>query len=43
MRQYYTMLFITSMFEMLSDGTKAKEVEDKVQTLDMIEILEKSL
>ncbi|MEE3952374.1 (Fe-S)-binding protein [Peribacillus frigoritolerans] len=28
---------------MLSDGTKAKEMEDKVQTLDMIEILEKSL
>ncbi|MBN6187112.1 (Fe-S)-binding protein [Aneurinibacillus sp. BA2021] len=28
---------------MLSDGTKAKEVEDKVQTLDMVEILEKSL
>ncbi|MCU6599000.1 heterodisulfide reductase-related iron-sulfur binding cluster [Peribacillus frigoritolerans] len=28
---------------MLSDGTKAKEVEDKVKTLDMVEILEKSL
>ncbi|MFE4708689.1 (Fe-S)-binding protein [Peribacillus simplex] len=28
---------------MLSDGTKAKEVEDEVQTLDMVEILEKSL
>lgn len=28
---------------MLSDGTKAKEVEDTVQTLDVVEILEKSL
>ncbi|MDY7224306.1 (Fe-S)-binding protein [Halalkalibacterium halodurans] len=28
---------------MLSDGTKAKEVEDDVQTLDIVEILEKSL
>ncbi|MFC7371574.1 (Fe-S)-binding protein [Fictibacillus iocasae] len=28
---------------MLSDGTKAKEVEDRVQTLDVVEILEKSL
>ncbi|MCM3718437.1 4Fe-4S dicluster domain-containing protein [Fictibacillus phosphorivorans] len=28
---------------MLSDGTKAKEVEDQVQTLDVVEILEKSL
>jgi Fe-S oxidoreductase len=28
---------------MISDGTKAKEVEDKVQTLDLVEILEKSL
>ncbi|MDN4524752.1 (Fe-S)-binding protein [Fictibacillus fluitans] len=28
---------------MLSDGTKAKEVEDKVQTLDVVEILERSL
>jgi Fe-S oxidoreductase len=28
---------------MISDGTKAKEVEDKVQTLDVVEILEKSL
>lgn len=28
---------------MLSDGVKAKEVEEKVQTLDVIEILEKSL
>ncbi|GAE27162.1 Fe-S oxidoreductase [Halalkalibacter wakoensis JCM 9140] len=28
---------------MLSDGTKAKEVEEKVQTLDLVEILEKSL
>ncbi|KON98522.1 (Fe-S)-binding protein [Aneurinibacillus migulanus] len=28
---------------MLSDGTKAKEVEEKVQTLDMVEILERSL
>lgn len=28
---------------MLSDGTKAMEVEDKVQTLDIVEILEKSV
>ncbi|MGP4081630.1 (Fe-S)-binding protein [Pseudalkalibacillus sp. R45] len=28
---------------MLSDGTKAKEVEDNVQTLDVVEILEKSV
>ncbi|ERN51958.1 (Fe-S)-binding protein [Alkalihalophilus marmarensis] len=28
---------------MLSDGTKAKEVEEDVQTLDIVEILEKSL
>ncbi len=28
---------------MLSDGTKAKEVEDSVQTLDVVEILEKSM
>ena len=28
---------------MISDGTKAKEVEEKVQTLDVVEILEKSL
>jgi Fe-S oxidoreductase len=28
---------------MLSDGTKAKEVEDRVQTLDVVEILEKSI
>ncbi|MCP1358313.1 hypothetical protein, partial [Aneurinibacillus migulanus] len=28
---------------MLSDGTKAEEVEEKVQTLDMVEILERSL
>ena len=28
---------------MLSDGTKAKEVEDEVQTLDVVEILEKSI
>ncbi|PWA11908.1 hypothetical protein DCC39_08975 [Pueribacillus theae] len=28
---------------MLSDGTKAKEVEDSVQTLDIAEILEKSI
>ncbi|RXJ02731.1 4Fe-4S dicluster domain-containing protein [Anaerobacillus alkaliphilus] len=28
---------------MLSDGTKAKEVDEKVQTLDVVEILEKSL
>jgi Fe-S oxidoreductase len=28
---------------MLSDGTKAKEVEDQVQTLDVVEILEKSM
>ena len=28
---------------MLSDGTKAKEVEDTVQTLDVVEILERSL
>ncbi|OZM56746.1 hypothetical protein CIB95_11035 [Lottiidibacillus patelloidae] len=28
---------------MISDGTKAKEVEDKVQTLDIVEILEKSV
>ncbi|PIB57855.1 hypothetical protein, partial [Pseudomonas sp. 2995-1] len=28
---------------MLSDGTKAKEVEEDVKTLDIVEILEKSL
>lgn len=28
---------------MLSDGTKAKEMEEKVQTLDLVEILEKAL
>ena len=28
---------------MISDGTKAKEVEDRVQTLDVVEILEKSV
>jgi Fe-S oxidoreductase len=28
---------------MISDGTKAKEVEEKVQTLDVVEILEKSV
>ncbi|MBU9714903.1 (Fe-S)-binding protein [Evansella tamaricis] len=28
---------------MLSDGTKAKEVEEEVKTLDIVEILEKSL
>ena len=28
---------------MISDGTKAKEVEDSIQTLDMVEILEKSI
>ncbi|WP_078556196.1 (Fe-S)-binding protein [Bacillus alkalicellulosilyticus] len=28
---------------MLSDGTKAKEVEENVQTLDLVEILERSL
>ena len=28
---------------MISDGTKAKEVNEKVQTLDVVEILEKSL
>ncbi len=28
---------------MLSDGTKAKEVEEDVQTFDVVEILEKSL
>ncbi|MBU8906101.1 heterodisulfide reductase-related iron-sulfur binding cluster [Desertibacillus haloalkaliphilus] len=28
---------------MLSDGTKAKEVEDDISTLDIVEILEKSL
>lgn len=28
---------------MISDGTKAKEVEDKIQTLDIVEILEKSI
>ncbi|WP_066251343.1 (Fe-S)-binding protein [Neobacillus drentensis] len=28
---------------MISDGTKAKEVEDQVQTLDVVEILEKSI
>ncbi|MBD7966298.1 (Fe-S)-binding protein [Fictibacillus norfolkensis] len=28
---------------MLSDGTKAKEVEEQVQTLDVVEILEKSM
>lgn len=28
---------------MLSDGTKAKEVDEKIQTLDVVEIVEKSL
>ncbi len=28
---------------MLSDGTKAKGVEDEVETLDVVEILERSL
>jgi hypothetical protein len=28
---------------MLSDGTKAKEVEDQVKTLDVAEILERSV
>lgn len=28
---------------MISDGTKTKEVEEKVQTLDVVEILEKSI
>jgi Fe-S oxidoreductase len=28
---------------MLSDGTKAKEVEDKVKTFDVAELLEKSV
>lgn len=28
---------------MISDGTKAKEVDEKVQTLDVVEILEKAL
>lgn len=28
---------------MIGDGTKAKEVQDRVQTLDVVEILEKSL
>jgi len=28
---------------MLSDGTKAKEVEDSVETLDVAELLEKSV
>ncbi len=28
---------------MISDGKKAKEVEEKVQTLDVVEILEKSV
>jgi Fe-S oxidoreductase len=28
---------------MISDGTKAKEVNEKIQTLDVVEILEKSL
>ncbi|MGQ0515037.1 hypothetical protein ACT453_22970, partial [Bacillus sp. D-CC] len=28
---------------MISDGTKAKEVEEKVQTLDVTEILERSV
>lgn len=28
---------------MLSDGTKSKEVDETVQTLDVVEILEKSL
>ena len=28
---------------MLSDGTKAKEVEEKVQTYDVAELLEKSV
>jgi hypothetical protein len=28
---------------MLSDGTKAKEVEDNVQTLDIAELLELSI
>ncbi|PYZ92462.1 hypothetical protein CR194_12370, partial [Salipaludibacillus keqinensis] len=28
---------------MLSDGTKAKEVEEDVRTMDVVEILEKSI
>ena len=28
---------------MLSDGTKAKEVEDRVATMDIVEIVERSL
>ena len=28
---------------MIGDGTKAKEVDEKVQTLDVVEILEKSI
>jgi hypothetical protein len=28
---------------MLSDGTKAKEVEDKVKTFDVAELLEKAV
>ncbi|HDD6800858.1 TPA: hypothetical protein PBG44_002806, partial [Staphylococcus aureus] len=28
---------------MISDGTKAKEVEEQVQTLDITEILERSV
>lgn len=27
---------------MLSDGTKAKEVDEKIQTLDIVEILERA-
>ena len=27
---------------MLSDGTKAKEIEDQVKTLDIVEIVERS-
>ena len=28
---------------MLSDGTRAKEIEDQVKTLDIVEIVERSL
>ncbi|AIE36656.1 acyl-CoA dehydrogenase [Bacillus thuringiensis serovar kurstaki str. HD-1] len=34
---------LQKMGEMISDGTKAKEVEEKVQTLDVTEILERSV
>jgi hypothetical protein len=28
---------------MMSDGTKAKEVEDKVHTFDVVELVERSI